>query len=227
MALSASKLKKKIEASLKQDSWKLDIEEIITDEELNPTRHIFSMLSNRDELVKWRAVSSFGILSKELCSQNFEKAREIIRRAIWALTEESGGIAWGYPELIGEILSNCPKLADEFNMMLLSYVYESEDGQDNYLDHEPFRAGAFWAIMRLAQVFPEYINKNVFMIKQRQKVESAPEIIAYLLVITSICNIPGSDAFIDKYKDDYTEVTLYLNERLVEKKLSELAKGNF
>lgn len=62
----------------------------------------------------------------------------------WLVNDESGGICWRAPELIGEILFDCPQL-NQFHPLLISLLdLEKEDAAR-------FQAGTLWAIGRVAQ----------------------------------------------------------------------------
>ncbi|MDP3430251.1 MAG: hypothetical protein Q8R89_07980, partial [Desulfomicrobium sp.] len=59
---------------------------------------LFSALCNPSALIRWRAVTGFGIVVAALAAKTPEKARVVMRRFIWSLNDESGGIGWGAPE---------------------------------------------------------------------------------------------------------------------------------
>ena len=63
-----------------------------------------------------------------------------LRRLIWSLNDESGGIGWGNPEAMGEILARQPALAREYAAILISYVRPGE----NFLQFGPLQRGALW-----------------------------------------------------------------------------------
>jgi len=111
---------------------------------------LFSLLLSTDSRTKWSAVNAIGVIVSRLADLDMESARVIIRRLMWQLNDESGGIGWGCPEAIGEILARQPPLAEEFASILVSYV--REDG--NFLEYEPLERGAVWGIGRLGQVNP-------------------------------------------------------------------------
>lgn len=81
-----------------------------------------------------------------------DKAREVMRRLVWSLNEESGGIGWGAPEAMAEVMAAVPELAGEFGGMLASYA---DPASLLHLDHPPLLAGALWALGRLAGERPE------------------------------------------------------------------------
>lgn len=119
---------------------------------INP---LFSYLFSIDEMIRWRAVESIGLVVKEMASSDLESARVVMRRLMWNLNDESGGIGWGSPEAMGEILSRHEGLADEFQHILLSYAHE--DG--NYLELEPLQHGLLWGIGRFARFRPQKVKE--------------------------------------------------------------------
>lgn len=117
--------------------------EIPPSKSINP---LFSFIQNTDEEIKWRAVRAMGKVVALMASENLESARVVMRRLMWSLNDESGGIGWGAPEAMGEIMAQDKRLRDEYYKILLSYI--DEDG--NYLEHEPLRKGAIWALERIS-----------------------------------------------------------------------------
>jgi hypothetical protein len=103
-----------------------------------------------DPLVKWRAVTAMGEVVAALGRTQMESARVIMRRLIWNLNDESGGIGWGAAEAMGEIMARSGRIADEYAAILRSYIQP----QGNYLEMEALRWGALWAIGRVAHARP-------------------------------------------------------------------------
>lgn len=114
-------------------------------------RALLAALSASAPLVRWRAVGLLGPLVAGLAEQDPETGREVLRRLMWTLNEESGAMGWGAPEAFGEILHHSPLLAREFANILVSYVSPCA----NQLDHPALLAGAIWGLGRLAQTQPE------------------------------------------------------------------------
>ncbi|RJP44102.1 MAG: HEAT repeat domain-containing protein [Desulfobacteraceae bacterium] len=112
---------------------------------------LFGFLLDRDELVRWRAVSAMGLVVSVLADTHMESARVIMRRMMWQLNDESGGIGWGIPEAMGEVMARHEKLAAEYANILMSYV----SVRQNFLEHDVLQQGVLWGIGRLAAVCPE------------------------------------------------------------------------
>ncbi|KAF5050849.1 HEAT-like repeat protein [anaerobic digester metagenome] len=116
---------------------------------------LFSALCSSSPLVRWRAVTAFGPVVAALAARTPEKARVVMRRFIWSLNDESGGIGWGAPEAMAEIMTQSPLVAAEYHNHVLAYIHEDHCRPDCYLEHAPLRRGAVWGVARLAQARPD------------------------------------------------------------------------
>lgn len=136
------KTKKKVNSILSHDSRQqaLDMLGHIPDEQL--VGHLFAHFYHCEELIKHRSITAMGALGARMAKKNMEKARIVLRRIMWNLNDESGGIGWGSPEAMGEILTCCPPLASEFESILFSYL----DPKGNYIEHEMLQRGVLWGI---------------------------------------------------------------------------------
>lgn len=102
-----------------------------------------------------RAAAALGRAVARMAGEDsLEAARNMVRRLMWQMNEESGNIGWGVPEAFAEILACHPRLAEEFHRILLSYIRKT-DKDDNYCDHAVLRRSCFRAAGRLAQARPE------------------------------------------------------------------------
>nr|NJM03524.1 hypothetical protein [Desulfobacula sp.] len=118
--------------------------------------HLFSYFYNTDELIKFRSASAMGRLVSRMAKQNMEKARIVLRRIMWNLNDESGGIGWGSAEAMGEILSRSPELALEFKSILFSYL----DPGGNFIEHERLQQGVLWGIGTYLDAHPRDLNEK-------------------------------------------------------------------
>ena len=136
-----------------------DLEQVLRElKKIPPRKAINSLISvfyDSDPELRSKAISAFGQVVADLANEDMEEARVVMRRLMWTLNDESGGIGWGAPEAMAEAMACHPRLAEEYVRILLSYI--REDG--NFLEYEPLRRGALWGIGRLAQVYPEMLIK--------------------------------------------------------------------
>jgi hypothetical protein len=125
---------------------------------------------DNDRIVCDRAVRASGLTAKVIAERDPEYVRNYLLRLFWLLNDESGGIGWRAPELIGEILHHCPNF-DQFFPMLISLLdMEKEDAPR-------FRLGTLRAIGRVAQVAQDAMLPALPVIKTYASTNNSPEII--------------------------------------------------
>jgi len=110
----------------------------------------------QDEIIKWRAVTFMGLVVQDLAEEDVESTRNVVRRLMWNLNDESGGIGWGSPEAMGEILTRHEGFAREYAPILLSYA--NRDG--NYLELPMLQRGLLWGISRFSEVRPHVVRRS-------------------------------------------------------------------
>ncbi len=150
----ARETKQRVLAGLAEPDWERLLPELadLGQQAVSP---LFSALCNTSATVRWRAVTAFGEVIGRMALVTPEKARVVMRRFIWSLNDESGGIGWGAPEAMAEIMAVSPRMAGEYHNHLLAYIHDAEHRPDCYLEHAPLRRGAVWGVGRLAQSRPE------------------------------------------------------------------------
>jgi hypothetical protein len=121
---------------------------------------LFGLLYHGDPIIRWGAVSAMGAVVSRLADEKMEAARIIMRRLMWNLNDESGGIGWGSPESLGEIMNRHAGLAHEFGCILISYA----DPEGNYLEHPVLQQGVLWAWGRLGRKRPEMIRPRASLL---------------------------------------------------------------
>lgn len=124
---------------------------------------LFSLICREDPLLRWRAVTCMGISVARLAEENMEEARIIMRRLLWSLNDESGGIGWGAPEAMAETMCHHGGLAEEYVHMLISYM--REDGEElcqdgNYIEHPLLQRGLLGGVARLSECRPELLRER-------------------------------------------------------------------
>ena len=188
-----------------------------------PARHVinplFSFLYHPDEQIKWQAVTAMGAIVSKLADEDLESARVIIRRLMWNLNDESGGIGWGSPEAMGEILACHETLAKEYSQILISYAREN----GNFQEHPLMQRGVLWGIGRLAQTNSELVK------------DAAPYLIPYLdssdatirglaVWVLGLLEVEEAHLKIEKLVEDESGLKIFIDRRLIKCKVKELAE---
>jgi len=151
---SGRQLKRKILELLLRDDVEKSIAEICRLPARQVVNPLFLLLCSMDEKIKWNSVTAMGAVVSFLAEQDFESARVVMRRCMWNLNDESGGIGWGCPEAMGEAMARNQKLAEEYWCILLAYIQPGV----NFLEHEILQRGALWGVGRLAHTQPKLLE---------------------------------------------------------------------
>ena len=103
---------------------------------------------DKETVLSWRAISAVGRVATLFVRNDYEFLRETIRKLLWSLSDESGGIGWSAPEMLGEIVSADPqRMADV--VPLIAEIYSIEE--------KVFRPGVLYALKRIAESRPEMV----------------------------------------------------------------------
>ena len=217
-------LRARVLAALAEDDWEARLRPLsgVPPEKL--VAAYFAALNDPAPLVRWRAVSAFGRNTASIAARDPEKARVVIRRCMWNLNDESGGIGWGVPEAMGESLALKRELADEFHSILLSYVIQGDDDAGNHLEFAPLRKGAWWAIARLAGERPELVHPALNYLLAQAALEEEPEIIAYACRLFGLLGDPAAVPFLRKHLENAHTIELYVNGELESVKTGAIAR---
>lgn len=149
------KLKKEVLELLEQDDFEANIQKIHKYDERKLVNALFPFLCSTDKKIKEHAVMAMGEVVSKIAKSDLEFARTIMRRLMLSLTEESGGIGWGAPEAMGEIMARNEKLAEEYHKILISYTL----GGGNELDFEDLQKDVIAGLRRLSRVRPTMVKE--------------------------------------------------------------------
>ena len=125
-----------------------DYDRILTlaKEERRVVRTVVSLLYDGEDLVRWRAVTLMGRLART----EPEKVKALVKRFIWWMNDESGGIGWSSAPAIGEIGRSVPGLVPDAVRVVIHYR------QERFLI-----PGVLWATGRLAGTFTGMVAEVV------------------------------------------------------------------
>lgn len=105
---------------------------------------LISRSFNKDDVISWRAIEAMGLASARVAAEADPAiVRNKVTRIIWSAREESGGMGWSAPELLGEIVRGSPRAFTDLPTIILSLHTEDEEGV--------FLKGVLWALSRMAE----------------------------------------------------------------------------
>lgn len=183
---------------------------------INP---LFSFLYEQDDLLRWRAITALGRVTAHLADEDREAARVVMRRFMWNLNDESGGIGWGSPEAMGETLASHEGLADEFAAILLSYA--REDG--NYLEYEMLHPGLLWGIARLAGARPHLVRGSAGHLLPYLEAQN-PTVRGVAAHIMGLLKVDASRNALELLTNDEAVFQTWEDHRIVERRVGQIAR---
>ena len=216
------KLKIQIYELLERDDFPAALEEICNLPSVQVVNPLFSFFHAGNELLKWRAVTAMGRVVSMMAVQNQkEPARVIMRRLIWNLNDESGGIGWGSPEAMGEIMAQNKDMADEYHHLLLSYIMPN----GNFIEHAILQRGVLWGIGRFAHAEPALVQSSIdYLIPFLTSPDPFHRGLASW--IAALYNYEPTNRLLIQNRQDHSLITIYQNSQLKEVTVSFMVSQN-
>ena len=218
--MGGRKLKKRILILLGGDDVDESLEDICRMPARQAVNPLFPFFFNADPVIRWRAISAMGAVVSRLADEDMESARVVMRRLIWNLNDESGGIGWGSPEAMGDIMARHGGLADKYARILISYT----DKNGNFLEHETLQRGVLWGLGRLAHARPEHVEQAApFLLSFLQSGDAVHRGLS-AWISGAICSI-ASKPLLQNLVDDNKSIEIFLDMRLKEFTVGRLARN--
>jgi len=216
---SIRKLKKTVFHILCQNDCDRAVSQITSLPLRSVVNPLFSFFYHSDEIIRWHVITAMGAVAARLADEDIKAARVVMRRLIWNLNDESGGIGWGSPEALGEIMARSRRLAKEYAFLLVSYI----DPNGNYIEYDMLQRGVLWGLGRLAHARPQLVR------------QAPPLLIPYLHSPDDILKglatwIAGAfennhelHPLIESFTADCAAIKLFANQKFIEISISQLA----
>jgi hypothetical protein len=216
---TSRQLKRKIFDLLTQNDFTKALEQLESYPLKSLIGPLFSFFYNKDDNVRWRAITTMGAIVSRLADSNMESGRVVMRRLMWNLNDESGGIGWGSPEAMGEIMARNNQLADEYRNILISFI--SEDC--NYIEYEMLQRGVLWGFGRLAHARPEMLY-NYSSLLVPYMTASDPNLKGLAAWAVGPLNLTPVRDCLEELLEDHSVIKIFLNFELIDRKVSHLAR---
>ena len=217
---SIRNLKKRIDKILESPEFTEELDNLLEFPGNQLINSLLSFLYDKDPVIRWNAVVALGAAVSNMAGEDIESARIVIRRLMWNLNDESGGIGWGSVEAMGEILAGNDALAQEYSRILLSYA--RKDG--NFQEHELMQRGVMWGIGRLSQVKPDLLKESAPR-HILPYLESGDAVVRGLAAwISGLLEIEEAKSRLKEMEKDETEIQVFIDHKLIKRRVSDMAK---
>ena len=172
---------------------------------------LISLSYNKQSVVSWRAIEAIGLLTAELAGTDPDRVRNIVGRLLWMIRDESGGIGWSVPEILGEIVRNNPVLCEDIAPIIASFHEE-----------KMLTPGVLLALSRIGQINTETVRYAVPIIRSYLSATD-PTIRGFAVIAIAAMGDTVSLEVIEKMKEDSSEVSLYEKGELVKKTIARIS----
>jgi hypothetical protein len=143
--MNDSPWKSSVDAAVNNQDWAALVS-LAGEKPARVLRYLTGRLCSADETVKWNSIRALAALAGDRQRMSEERVRELLRRFLWMLSDESGNVPFGVPEACGEVLAARPELQPEFLPLLCAFAYDPERMQTGRIEQ-----GVFWALGRVGQ----------------------------------------------------------------------------
>ncbi len=226
--MSTRKIKKEVLTILQEPDLQVVIKKLRPYGGRDLINPLFSAICRGEERIRWHAISMFGQILSQIAESDLEASRIVMRRFLWSLNDESGGIGWGAPEAMAETMAHSAILFREYHHMLLSYMREDgpelfQDG--NYLELPQLQAGLLWGIGRLASFYKPVLLEEGVASDVVPYLHSADQNVRGMAVwCLGILKPEQAEEILVELMQDKSEVTLYLDGILYDTWVGRLAE---
>jgi hypothetical protein len=173
---------------------------------------LISLTYDRKSIISYRAIEAFGIVSKEIAKTKPEIVRNAVGRLLWMIRDESGGIGWSSPEMLGEIVRNNPELFPDVAPVIMSF-----------LDEEMLASGVLIAAGRIGVANPELIAHAIPLILTYLQ-NPEPKLRGIAAWALGRIRTAEAKAELEKLRNDDNIISIYEEGELKEKTIGQIAE---
>jgi hypothetical protein len=116
-------------------------------------RTLISMTYDRNTVITWRAIEAVGVLTGKKSVTDSGLVRNITGRLLWMIRDESGGIGWSIPDILGEMVRNSPVMLSDIAPIIISFHEE-----------EMLLPGVLRAIGRIGESNRELVSDGISLL---------------------------------------------------------------
>lgn len=175
-------------------------------------RTLISLTYDRESLVCWRAIEALGILAGLTIKNDPDVVRNLVQRLLWMMRDESGNNAGSAPEILGEIVRNCPDDLSDMPPILASFHEE-----------EMLRKGVLRGLWRIAEARPDLCAAASALIMAYLR-DNDPEVRAYAVLLAGALGLKEFIVQIEGLYPDVSPVRIYAGGRLSSLLLGKIAE---
>ena len=160
-----------------------------------------TLYSDKLEL-RYAAAYTIGLCTERIYNKDQEKVKDILKKLLWSLNDESGFVCWGAPLAIGEIVRNIPDLHTTYAQFLISFLSHPQV----ILNNKDLEKGTMIALAQLGNL-EDHLKEQLTPILHEYLENDDEE----LIELTLWCGLVNDLMSIKKKADNYPDKTMCIN----------------
>ena len=173
--------------------------------------NLISLSYDKKKSTSWRAIETVGLFTGEMGKEDSEFVRNIVGRLLWMIRDESGGIGWSVPEMLGEIVKNNPVLCADIAPVIVSFYEELM-----------LATGVLWAAGSMGELNKETVESSVPLIRPFLISSDAIQR-GYAARALGVLGASDSKTDIEELVNDDSLIPVYHNGDLQERTVGDIA----
>jgi hypothetical protein len=184
---------------------------------LSPSIHkltniLITLSYDKTRSISWRAIEAMGILARETARTDSERVRNIVGRLLWMIRDESGGIGWSCPEMLGEIVRNNRALCADIAPIIVSFHEE-----------KMLLSGVLWAIGRMGRINNDTVGYAIPVVLPY--LESNDNTVrGYAAFALGELGALGAAPKLEQIRNDNSSICCYEHGELIKKTVGDIAE---
>jgi hypothetical protein len=174
-------------------------------------RILLSLTYDKKAVLGWRAIEAVGLVAGEVARKDAGAVRGLVQRLLWMMRDESGNNPGSAPELLGEIVRNCPDEFPDIPPIIASFA-----------DEEMLRCGVISALIRIGEVRTDLVRPLSHFAGQWLRDENAV-VRAQAVMFAGILGLREYVSEIESLQPDDSPVALYRDGTLKDLTLGKIA----
>lgn len=172
--------------------------------------HVYGLPHDR---IRWTAIDYIGRLASRYAEDHDALFRNIIRRFIWQMCEESANVPWASSEVIGSIIAHVP--GKRFEEFIGPLFYHTDLNDICY-------AGLYWALPQLmtyhAEKVEEYLPNTYYWFDQFDMPDLCAYAAIYFHQYPHVEMVPN----LETWRNDHRVTVLYIDGEVVERSVADV-----
>ncbi len=165
-------------------------------------RRLIAITYDKTDPIGWRAIEVVGKSCGAIQDEDPAAVRSLAQRLLWMMRDESGNNPGSAPELLGEMVRNCPDALSDIPPIIASF-------QDELM----LRRGVARALYRIAVVRPDLVQQSDDFWRSLLR-DADPGVRANAVLAVAALQREGLSDIMTERADDRASVQVYRNGRL-------------